>query len=35
MRSVVTEPLLSKVQDNPKDQFEVIISLNESLRWRH
>src|SRR3954447_25236233 len=29
MRSVVTEPLLSKVQANPKDKFEVIIALNE------
>jgi len=29
MRSVVTEPLLSKVQADPKDKFEVIIALNE------
>ena len=29
MRSVVTEPLLTQVHDNPKGKFEVIISLNE------
>jgi len=30
MRSIVTEPLLSMVRDNPKDQkYEVIIALNE------
>jgi serine protease AprX len=29
MRSVVTEPLLSKVQANPQGKYEVIIALNE------
>lgn len=29
MRSIVTEPLLSMVQDNPQGKYEVIISLNE------
>src|SRR5215210_560021 len=29
MRSIVTEPLLSMVQDNPGGKYEVIISLNE------
>jgi serine protease AprX len=29
MRSVVTEPLLSKVQANPTAKYEVIIALNE------
>ena len=29
MRSIVTEPLLSMVQDNPSAKYEVIISLNE------
>jgi serine protease AprX len=29
MRSIVTEPLLSKVQENPQDKYEVIIVLNE------
>ncbi len=29
MRSVVTEPLLSKVQANPQGRFDVIIALNE------
>ncbi|MBA3884986.1 MAG: S8 family peptidase [Acidobacteria bacterium] len=29
LRSVLTEPLLSKVHENPGDRFDVIISLNE------
>ena len=29
LRSVLTEPLLSKVQENPDRSFDVIISLNE------
>ena len=29
LRSVLTEPLLSKVQEHPDDRFDVIISLNE------
>ncbi len=32
MRSIVTEPLLSMVQDRPQDKFEVIISLNERYK---
>ena len=29
MRSIVTEPLLSKVQKNPEQSFDVIVELNE------
>jgi len=29
MRSLVTEPLLSKVQQNPRAKYEVIVALNE------
>jgi len=29
LRSIVTEPLLSRIRDNPEGMFDVIISLNE------
>jgi hypothetical protein len=32
LRSVLTEPLLSKVQENPGGSFDVIISLNELFK---
>jgi len=32
LRSIVTEPLLSKVQANPQGSFDVIVSLNEYFK---
>ncbi|MEP7382890.1 MAG: S8 family serine peptidase, partial [Gemmatimonadota bacterium] len=32
LRSIITEPLLSHIRENPDDSFDVIISLNEFFR---
>lgn len=33
LRSIITEPLLSRIKQNPNDSFDVIISLNEFYRF--